>query len=113
MKALSIDHYGLVTEEDLGVSKAGILGDLRRLTSATAVEAVSLTSHWDAWLAEDGIVNAAPINKAATGLARGYGLLVNLRGTVVVTGANRTTGKVLGLSRGQLAILQGRLGCGR
>lgn len=110
MKALRISPRGDVTEVDLPASQSGEFVDaLRMLITATTIEALALTTGWDAWLDEDGCANAQPLNTYATALASQHGIPAALRGTVVITGADRETGYAAALTPEQITAIRQRV----
>ena len=75
VKALRISPQGDVTEVELPDDQSGrFVEALRTLIAAMTIEALVLTSRWDAWLDEDGYANAQPLNTYATALANQYGI---------------------------------------
>jgi hypothetical protein len=107
VKALRISPQGDVTEVHLPDDHGGrFVEALRTLIAATTIEALALTTRWDAWLDEDGYANAQPLNTHAIALASQYGIPAPLRGTVVITGADRETGCAAALTSGQVTAIR-------
>jgi len=110
MKALSIDRHGCAADVELSVDgSVGILRGLHAVIGCAAVERVAIGGGLDLWVDEDGIAAARPVNGPAGLLARELGMPVQLRGTVVVTGAERERGRAVGLTGAQIADLRRRL----
>lgn len=85
------------------------LASLYAVIGCQSVECVELTTTWDMWLDETGMVNGRAANQRATLLARSYGLQNQLFGDVVVTGANDDTGLPTGLTGDQAEGLARRV----
>jgi len=110
VKALRISPQGDVTGVELPSDHAGrFVEALRTLITAITIEALVLTSRWDAWLDEDGYANAQPLNTYATALASQYGISAPLRGTVVIAGADPETGYAAALTPGQVTAIRQRV----
>jgi hypothetical protein len=74
-----------------------------------AVEAVSLTDHWVAWVDEERIRARSPVNRVATRLAHDHGIHVDLRGTVVLPGFDGDQACSIGLADDQIEGIGRRL----
>lgn len=111
MKVLSIDRCGRVVDVELAVDECvGVAPGLRAVIGCAALEAVAVDGGMDLWVDEDGIAAAKPVNALASLLARGLGVPVRLRGTVVVTSADRENGCAIDLTDIQVADVRRRLG---
>lgn len=105
MKALLIPASGRPRAVDLpGDGGTRFMRSLRTLLGAGCAERIAVTSHWEAWLDEDGTAAGKPANQAAIFLARSFGLGFTLRGTVVITGRGKDTA-VAALSPDQAAAV--------
>jgi hypothetical protein len=107
MKALLIPADGPPREVDLpGGGSSRFMRSLRALIGTRCAERIQVTSRWEAWLDEDGATAGKPANQAAIFLARSFGFDFTLRGTVVITGLDDTSG-LAALSPAQIgAILE-------
>jgi hypothetical protein len=116
MRAVRIPVSGPVAVIELAHRKHGdtraFLDGLYAAIGCQSVECVELTTAWDLWLDETGMVNGRVINHRATQLARSCGLSVHLFGDVVVTGTNDDLGRAVALTDDQTEALVRRiLGC--
>jgi hypothetical protein len=110
MKAVRIDVYGALTEEDLPTGEgAGFNRAVGELVQAEAIERLAITSCWEIWADEDGIAKQLPPNPAATALAHHYGFAVTLYGTAVVTGVDHDTDTTVPLTPEQIDTIRDRL----
>ena len=110
MKALRIDIHGNIAEVRLPDDGAeGFIAAVRELAEAQGLQVLALTSRWDLWLDEDGITTGRPVNSRATALANLYGISWTLRGTVVITGADREAGIAAPLTTEQIGIMRARI----
>jgi hypothetical protein len=109
ISALRIPAHEPAARIDLPAGAApGFLTGLYHAIGAECVEAVTLTSHWSAWVDEDGA--GLPVNHAATAIAGDYGVHVTLHGTVILLGSDPRTGIALALSPAQIDTIGRRLG---
>jgi Domain of unknown function (DUF3846) len=79
----------------------GRFQDLYSLIRCDSVECLTLTSLWDAWIDETGLIDGAAVNRA-TLLAQSCGFPGNMHGVVVVVGADGETGIAVGLTDDQI-----------
>jgi hypothetical protein len=108
MKALLIPADGPPREADLPRGRnSRLMRSLRAIVDARCAERIWITDRWEAWLDEDGAATGKPVNQAATLLAQSFGLRLDLRGTVVITGLDKEPDRPVSLSPAQIdAILQ-------
>lgn len=62
---------------------------LKELIGTECAERIQVTSRWEAWLDEDGVVAGKPVNQAATLLARSFGFEFSFLGPVVIVGVDK------------------------
>jgi hypothetical protein len=114
MKAVRIPTIGPVDVIELCApdhdDTTTFLADLYAAIGCQSVECVELTTTWDMWLDETGMVDGRAANPRATLLAQSYGSSSQLFGDVVVTGTNDQFGLPLGLTAQQVEGLVRRVG---
>lgn len=114
MRAVCIPTIGPVDVIELAESceddSRAFLRDLYSVIGCDAVECVTLTSLWDAWIDETGLVDGVPFNRRATLLAQSCGFPEGFRGVVVVVGVDREIGIAVGLTDDQVEGVRRRVG---
>ena len=110
MRALLIPVDGPPRPVDLpDGGGARFMRSLRTLIGTQCAERIWITSRWEAWLDEDGAAAGKPANQAATLAARSFGAGFTLRGTVVVVGLDKDTGRPADLSPAQADAIRERI----
>jgi hypothetical protein len=114
MQAVRIPTIGPVeaielTDRDDGGDTTAFLAGLYATIGCQSVECVELTTTWDMWLDETGMVDGRVANHRATLLAQSCGLSSRLFGDVVVTGTNDDTGNPVGLTNDQAEAIVRRI----
>jgi hypothetical protein len=114
MKAMRIPTSGAVEVIDLAApvdgDTTGFLASLYAAIGCQSVECLDLTTSWDLWLDETGMVDGRATNHRATLLSQSYGQTSQLFGTVVVTGTNDDDGMPTTLTDDQAETLAHRVG---
>src|SRR5262245_39896181 len=101
----SVDVIELAAPDDHDMT--AFLDSLYAAIGCQSVECVQLTTVWDMWLDETGMVDGRVVNHRATLLAQSCGVPGHVFGDVVVTGSNDDMGQPAGLSDDQAnAILR-------
>jgi hypothetical protein len=111
LKALLIGLDGKLIQVEL--PKGGFDGRftaaVRKLVAAQSIQPLGLTSRLDAWVDENGMTTGRPINALAAELVHSFGSAANLRGPVMLTGADRETGTAASLTGEQITMIKSRL----
>jgi hypothetical protein len=115
MKAVRIPTTtGRVDVIELGVPENGdttaFLTGLYAAIGCQSVEGIELSTTWDMWLDETGMVDGRVLNHRATQFAQSCGLSGQLFGDVVVTGTNDEHGQPIGLTDDQAEAIVRRIG---
>jgi hypothetical protein len=84
---------------------------LRALIGADCAERIWITSHWEAWLDENGSAAGKPVNRAASLLAQSYGWQVSLLGTAVIVGLDKDADNPAELSQAQVDAIIRKVSC--
>ncbi|MGP3749826.1 DUF3846 domain-containing protein [Streptomyces sp. IBSNAI001] len=86
--------------------KENQLNTLYRAISCQNIDAVDITDQLTMWLDDEGLINGAPLNRAATLLyATHRPPHQHYHGRAVITGGTDRHGNTLGLTEGQLVQL--------
>lgn len=105
MKAVRIPASGPVVVLELAPAEdddtTAFLAGLYAAIGCQSVECVELTTTWDMWLDETGMVEGRVANHRATLLAQSCGVPVQIFCDVVVTGTNDDAGRPGGLTNDQ------------
>jgi hypothetical protein len=105
MKAVWIPVAGAVEVVELDTPDDGdataFLVGLYAAIGCRSVECVELSTVWDMWVDETGMVDDRAANRRATLLAQSCGFSGQIFGTVIVTGANDADGQPMGLTSDQ------------
>jgi Domain of unknown function (DUF3846) len=114
MKAVRIPTIGPVDVIELAApdddDTTAFLAGLYAAIGCQSVECVVLTTTWDMWLDETGMVDGRVVNHRATRLAQSCGLSGHLFGDVVVTGTNDDIAQPIGLTTDQAEAIARRIG---
>lgn len=113
MKAVRIPTSGPIDVIELAAPEdddtTAFLVSLYAAIGCQSVECVELTTTWDMWLDETGMVDGRVINHRATQLALSCGLPNHIFGDVVVTGTNDERGQPVGLTDDQAEAIARRI----